>query len=60
MEQAISVAEQIKSCREQLTRQEFKTLMGQVKHNESMAALKGLKKLLRKKSLKKEATVGGC
>ena len=37
---------QLQACRHKLTRQQYKTLRGQVMNGEGKAALKGLKKIL--------------
>lgn len=36
----------LKACRDKLTRQQYKTLRGQVMNGDGEAALKGLKKIL--------------
>lgn len=41
---------QIKACRDRLTRQQFKTLQGQVFAGDSEGALKGLRRLLLRQS----------
>ena len=39
---------QIKACRHRLTKQQYKTLQGQVLAGDSDGALRGLKRILRK------------
>ena len=48
----------IKGCKKYLTEQEYKTLVGQAKHGDTVAAIKGLCKLLKKKIKPKDISRG--
>ena len=55
----ISALMRLKACRNRLTKQQFKTLRGQIFAGDHLGAMKGLQNLLTKVSTKQEENKNG-